>query len=351
MNHHKYQGLDSLRGLAAISVCLGHFYLMNHTGSDLRPWCFYEAGHEAVLLFFILSGFVLSSFLAKLSKFSYVGYVIRRLLRIYPTYYFAVLTSIVVFFILKPHQIIGLSGWFNSWASTKISADLVIHSVVLVMSGRNGFDSVVWSLTHEIIISVLFPMVYYAFKCFSKRTVWFLLLCYLMCLFILLKYVKSFNPYDIYASVYYLIFFMFGAFIFFYKEKLCIFSGNYGLTIGVIMYIFRFASFGIIDNMYLSDLIVMFGSGLIIINAIYNTKLKILLSNRIIYGYGKMSYSFYLLHLPILYLCVYLWYGMLSLLIIKCIIFIVASICAYFTHKYIELKFIKIARQFTLILK
>ena len=59
---HKFAALDSLRGIAALMVIFHHFWEMNHPSDDrLRPWLFFCAGHEAVIFFFVLSGFVLSN--------------------------------------------------------------------------------------------------------------------------------------------------------------------------------------------------------------------------------------------------------------------------------------------------
>ena len=58
---HKFAALDSLRGLAALMVVFQHFWEMNHASDDrLRPWWFFCAGHEAVIFFFVLSGFLIT---------------------------------------------------------------------------------------------------------------------------------------------------------------------------------------------------------------------------------------------------------------------------------------------------
>jgi peptidoglycan/LPS O-acetylase OafA/YrhL len=85
-----YYQLDSLRFYAALSVMLGHFCLINGDYYLLmQPQYFFAAGHEAVILFFVLSGFALTDSILN-NKFIYFSYEIKRIIRIYPTYYFDV---------------------------------------------------------------------------------------------------------------------------------------------------------------------------------------------------------------------------------------------------------------------
>ncbi len=61
----RYEELDSLRGLAALSVFFSHMYLMFNESMvstflfEYGPFRAFIAGSEAVILFFVLSGFVL----------------------------------------------------------------------------------------------------------------------------------------------------------------------------------------------------------------------------------------------------------------------------------------------------
>jgi Acyltransferase family len=76
----RFEQLDSMRGLAALVVVFHHFYLMfyrAHFRSNPLSALIYPfvAGHESVMLFFVLSGFVLSLPLMKQVPFSYPIYV------------------------------------------------------------------------------------------------------------------------------------------------------------------------------------------------------------------------------------------------------------------------------------
>ena len=110
MNLQRYEELDSLRGLAALTVVFSHFMVVfNINYQDtygmglIQNWYKYSpirlfwAGHEAVILFFILSGFVLTIPFLKNNPFSYKGYLVKRIFRIY----LASATSIIVAVVLK----------------------------------------------------------------------------------------------------------------------------------------------------------------------------------------------------------------------------------------------------------
>lgn len=99
---HKFHALDSLRGIAAIMVILQHFWEMNHASdARLKPWLFFYAGHEAVILFFVLSGFVLSYQLREFRWTEYSLFVWKRIRRIYPAYYASILFSCLLLILIR----------------------------------------------------------------------------------------------------------------------------------------------------------------------------------------------------------------------------------------------------------
>ena len=91
--------LSALRGFAAFYVFVHHFIgfteIREHISPIMRfPFRF---GQEAVILFFILSGFVIhySSFSKKLS---FNEYMFKRIKRIYPIFMASILVSVAVFY-------------------------------------------------------------------------------------------------------------------------------------------------------------------------------------------------------------------------------------------------------------
>ena len=83
-----------LDGLRAVAVCL---VLLHHFGGSLAA--FFDQGYYAVDLFFVISGFLITSILvAEQSGFSgaYYTFVGRRSLRIFPVYYVALAAMYVM---------------------------------------------------------------------------------------------------------------------------------------------------------------------------------------------------------------------------------------------------------------
>jgi len=102
MSKFHLAGLDSLRAIAAIVVVTGHVELVKSTMFHL-PAAFkmMPSGHIGVVLFFVISGFLITMLLLRekstYKKISIKMFYIRRILRIWPLYYFVVLVSALIF--------------------------------------------------------------------------------------------------------------------------------------------------------------------------------------------------------------------------------------------------------------
>lgn len=166
---NRYPELDSLRGLAAFTVVVLHFHDMwwqTLAASGARParWSlvlrgFYN-GPSAVLLFFVLSGFVLSLPLLRGKRQSYPRYALRRVLRIYGPYLGALVIGIAGSALLysRPH----IPGWTETFWTAPPSWQLVLqHLLFLGVYDTTRFDFVIWTLVHELRISLLFPLLFW----------------------------------------------------------------------------------------------------------------------------------------------------------------------------------------------
>jgi len=96
-----FKGLDTLRALASLIVVWGHIELlkMNNSIPNLidNNFFVFPSGHIAVVLFFSLSGFLITYLLVKEKeregKISLKKFYLRRILRIWPLYYFIIILS------------------------------------------------------------------------------------------------------------------------------------------------------------------------------------------------------------------------------------------------------------------
>jgi len=142
--------LDSLRGLAAISVVIGHYLgiyevFASNTQelgmNSLVNWVKYTplhiiyAGHEAVLLFFILSGFVLSLPYLTGNKQNLISFYIKRIFRIYvPVIVMVILALIARSAFYNESSFIGLSPWINSKWGKPIDLRMLLEHITLIFN-------------------------------------------------------------------------------------------------------------------------------------------------------------------------------------------------------------------------
>src|SRR5688572_30321030 len=100
--HGRLTSLDGLRGIAALAVVFNHIFLVIAPGQapwwmDYTPLYYFFAGRKAVILFFILSGFVLALPYIHGTPPRYREYLIRRFCRIYLPFAAAICLSALLY--------------------------------------------------------------------------------------------------------------------------------------------------------------------------------------------------------------------------------------------------------------
>jgi peptidoglycan/LPS O-acetylase OafA/YrhL len=90
----RYDELDALRGIAAFSIMLFHYNLVQE-----KPFWLFNMGVTAVDLFFMISGFVIFMSINKVA--SGAAFVINRISRLYPTYWACVTFTFGIMILVK----------------------------------------------------------------------------------------------------------------------------------------------------------------------------------------------------------------------------------------------------------
>ncbi len=159
--------LDALRGLAALSVVLWHFFCATYTlpeswGTFFMPTYWATRGDGAVVVFFVLSGFVLSlPFLAGRGP-SYKVFVIRRICRIYLPYLAGIGLSILAVTFVAQTKRPGLSDWLNQVFAVPFRPWTALEHLFLAGNiHSNAYNNAIWSLIQEMRVSLLFPLVFW----------------------------------------------------------------------------------------------------------------------------------------------------------------------------------------------
>lgn len=171
--------LDAVRGLAALSVMFFHCYQVypdrlrfgvsaTQLSSWGQPWAWLRytplhllvLGHPAVVVFFVLSGYVLALPFLSGAQPSYLRYLVKRVCRLYVPFAVAIFLSAALFAAIAPAPIPGLGETFTeqSWSHPIGGRDLLAHLAMTGFARDQVLDAPMWSLVHEMRISVIFPL-------------------------------------------------------------------------------------------------------------------------------------------------------------------------------------------------
>ncbi|MGH0594343.1 acyltransferase family protein [Bacillus pretiosus] len=355
--------LDSIRGLAALTVVFGHFCLMLPSlpnSIKFSPLRFLWAGGEAVIVFYVLSGFVLSMALYH-SKTNYLGYLIKRFVRIYIPYYFWIIVTFVLFILFSSYEVAGLRDWFyDRWQGSITKLDILNHFVLLNNFFTENYNPVIWSLAQEMRISIVFPLLFLLFyKLNWKKTILFALSFSFISVFLNMLHIgKAEGFYNGYAdTLHFTSMFLVGMLLFKYQEKLIYsyrnmkkFKKGFLIALGIILYLYSILIYGISRNdttFLLKDWGVVMGVSIFIIMAMSNLKVKAFLNKSVFVYLGEISYSIYLCHFPIMMVLFKLLYTKIPILFLLTLCIAMTLLFSIISYHLIEKKCINWAKQRT----
>ncbi|MCL6457336.1 MAG: acyltransferase, partial [Gorillibacterium sp.] len=331
----RFEELDSLRGLAAVSVLLSHIALILpgrtfFTDGEHTPLHLFWAGHEAVILFFLLSGFVLSLPYLNKKPSSYLTFAVRRVFRIYLPYLVGITVAYMIMSRVSWTRIADLSEWFNGLGAAPLTSKLAIGHLLLIGNFANGsYNPVIWSLIHEMRISLLFPLIVYIIINLRLRTSLLIsVLCSSFYLAVMVLANRFFGYADYYNSgyhttVHYASLFILGGLLAKHQSDLRVFWLSRSRLVkwtfligGVLAYTYPRWFFPEVSRLHLTifnDWATALGAMSFIMIAVSSITVKRILHLQPIRYLGKISYSLYLFHLTVLFVCVHLWYGMVPI--------------------------------------
>ncbi|MFN8142802.1 MAG: acyltransferase [Bacteroidia bacterium] len=312
MNDHqeRIQYLDSSRGIAALVVFISHFILvffpsLNFSSIAHTPLHLIWDGSAAVMYFFIHSGFILCYRLEQrnfnLTLRSYLAFVGRRIFRIYPVFIFCLIMMYVAIrlnlFQQNPLSVISFP--LNEYWQSSVSIMSVLKQALLLIRIPN--EPVLrllpqdWTLSIEIAISLILPFLYLLR---SQNAVWILVFVYLSVHFLSLDgFVFDFALGISIVSIY-------PHFTLWWKSN----SSTFVKFIIVLFAILFMSTDHILPPKIFSILELIFihskawGCALMMLILLSSVKLKKLFSYGFLTLQGKISYSLYLVHLPLLFI-------------------------------------------------
>jgi peptidoglycan/LPS O-acetylase OafA/YrhL len=152
--------LQSLRGIAALVVMIGHCLAYFQRPYWVDRLLEVLNGHGCVVIFFVLSGFVLARSLrrAALDRGDIASFYVRRLFRIYPALWAASLLSLAYVMLLHWQvPVEDSSAWFQERFKREYFTPL---GIAASFAGALGFlIPPVWSILVELVYSAAMPFV------------------------------------------------------------------------------------------------------------------------------------------------------------------------------------------------
>jgi peptidoglycan/LPS O-acetylase OafA/YrhL len=280
------------------------------------------AGNPGVMAFFVISGTVLALTLREVDKEAYRPFVIKRFCRIYLPYMAAVLMSLVAMVLIRPEPIAGLSFWFNAYSWSHDFGPVWFLNYVLMTNHDTTLDPVIWSLGHEMRVSIIFPLLYLILK---RGGLW--ALASITALSMAAEAAQAtlamhWTVREVLSTVKYLYLFAFGTMLYLHpfgthdtSPRARVISGLLWLpTLALASWSVRLDPLG--DK---AQAFVTAGAAGIMIVALClrsNWMSDRVFGSRVARWFGKMSYSLYLIHIPVLLVLVHLFSGTVDIVVI-----------------------------------
>ncbi|WP_291364834.1 acyltransferase family protein [Acetobacter sp. UBA5411] len=286
--------LTSVRGIACLFVLIGHAVQVFHYNKENMPavWRVFSSlfnAEAAVLVFFVLSGCVLSLALRKMDKPSlrFIGaFYVQRAFRIYPLLWFSVGLSLLCLWSVR--QTISSAATVD-WLARNLSTPIDIHHVFLALMGIfTRYNGPMWSLRVELLFSVIYPFMLIILRNQKYRFV-LLGVCFLISL---IPLPDGLGPQFALA-------FCLGTLITILPAPKKHYSW---MTIGCFVMLmcdrFVFSNFHFRENVF--DILETLFSFFLIRNIYFFGKDMKFLNSSFLVNLGELSYSIYLLHLQLL---------------------------------------------------
>lgn len=318
MTNGKIKSAESLRGLACLAVVFSHVFLVffpSFYGQDINketfdvayiifnsPFSFFYSGMGAVFVFFVLSGYILtlSSYKSDSSLKNLRGSIVKRI----PRLVIPALSSCILMWILVkiPVNLKNTSEWFSVFPIFNVDNGSILDvlysgTIGTFIFGSTKYNEVLWTMRIELLGSLLIFTL-----CFLKEKIYKVIVSSIFIIASLLLKPE--------ASILGILAFLIGHLIYFVNFRLSknsfyimIITGLYliGSKKNSISYAFFFEGFG--DNKgKFNALLVFLGSIIIVFSILRNNLNNPFLDKKSLVYLGKLSFSIYLVHFPIIYI-------------------------------------------------
>ena len=356
----RIEALDSVRGIAAFVVVIHHCFLTRPVYSDFffsqwktnatgaisaiflhTPARIVWAGYEAVTLFYVLSGLVLALPWVEGRPPTYRQFAIRRLCRLYIPYAVAIAAAgLLNIALLQRAYVSGASNWVNEMTWTNPVTFSVIFDHLALIGHHATIDGVTHTLIWEIRVSLLFPLLIVPISRWGVRgafVVWGFLLAIVVGMQLLYGNIGSMGDLldgfkhqglaramaiELQWTAYYAWLFVCGSLIAARLNEIRLFFSRAGYWLSFVLLI---AGLLIVQGHWsqwhaVQEFMVAVGSVLILSAALAPGSIETMLLRRFPRYLGKISFSLYLVHVPVILALTIITHGALSLPILIAIV-------------------------------
>lgn len=356
-----FPNLNGLRFIAALMVIIHHIEQIKYIFKFSNIWgsspFIIVVGKLGVVLFFVLSGFLISYLLLveedTYKRISIKKFYIRRILRIWPLYFFI---GILAFIILPNISFFTLPGF----SKTVIYNSILLKSTLFILFLPNLTNALLyiipyaaqaWSIGTEEQFYIVWPILNRLFKNYR-----IILMLTIIAIYLLIKSLFYNSNYSIFYTFWthfnidcMAIGGLFAILLFRKSSLLNILMNTYLFYTTLIVTLFMICKGIQIEYLHYEIYAILFG--IIILNLAANKSIRFSLENKPLNYLGKISYGLYMYH-PICLVFslkilsnfgIYNYYSMLFSSIL------ITIIIASFSYHFIEAGFIKLKSRFTLI--
>lgn len=334
---NRLEELDGLRGVAAFMVFLSHVigllvvtdFVFIYQNSPAR---IISDGAAAVDIFFVLSGFVLSlPFIDAGKKINYFTFVVKRVFRLYPTYWTCLILTIILNYFFNRSALNHLSDWAKTlWVNEITRDDILGHFPLIMKTDFHVIVPVAWTLAIEMKMSIILPI----FIFFLQK--WNGLVSQVVLLSISLILSNLSGKFE------FLPLFIVGLVLSKNWRTFEVIKNFSNLKL-LLLFILAIALIGnrfimpFNHNPHFYSLITALGAALIILIAIYGGGVNKALKLPAVDFIGKISYSFYLYHLPILLVTLSFLYPIYESILFSAIVsFLITLFVSFISYLFIE---------------
>lgn len=357
-----FPNLDGLRFIAASLVVVHHAEnckaLLGLPHSDsLEQWD--QIGHLGVLLFFVISGFLITFLLLQEEqahgRYSIRHFQMRRILRIWPLYFLTVLLSL---FVLPFIPLLHLPGTdaatvLENWPAKLGLFTVFLPSWVTAMAGPVPDAMHLWSIGTEEHFYLLWPLLLLLFRRFRPALMVAVFLGYAVVYRILAPGFETHGTVQWYLFKYWVNFnidtMAVGALMaVLYLRRGVLLEILLDTRLFVVVLLITVVTMAIDPKELLGYRVYSILFGLLVINLAANPRLARLLENPVLRYLGRISYGIYVYHIAItmLVLQVFVQAGLPTGVLPYPFIFLLSIAVSWASHRYFESWFLRMRGRF-----